>query len=131
MMVQASFSAERISNRGFTATIDALVREIDAAGMTIFFRIDHAAAAAAAGLSMPPTTVIFYGNARGGTPVMLAAPRAALDLPLRVLVREEGEGRVIVAFHPVAEILERAGVSAALAAGLSHAQLALMDRIEA
>ena len=53
---------------------------------------------------MPPTTVLTYGNARGGTPIMLADPRAALDLPLRVLVRK-ASGRTLVAYHPVAALL--------------------------
>jgi len=52
-------------------------------GMTIFARIDHAEAARDAGLAMPPTQVQIYGNAKRGTPLMLAAPSVALDFPLR------------------------------------------------
>ncbi|RWA53434.1 hypothetical protein AU476_14045 [Cupriavidus sp. UYMSc13B] len=58
-------------------------------GMTIFARIDHAEAARNVGLAMPPTQVLIYGNAKRGTPLMLAAPGVALDLPLRVLVRDD------------------------------------------
>ena len=72
----------------FAATLERLDRAIEAAGMMIFSRIDHAAGAQAAGLDMPPTVVLVYGNPSGGTPIMLSTPQAALDLPLRVLVRK-------------------------------------------
>jgi hypothetical protein len=62
-------------------------------GVTIFARIDHAEAARNAGLAMPPTQVLIYGNAKGGTPLMLGAPSIALDLPLRVLVRDDCQGQ--------------------------------------
>jgi uncharacterized protein (DUF302 family) len=78
---------EHVSTLSFAATLDALVRAIAEAGLILFARIDHQAGARAAGLEMPPATVLTYGHPKGGTPVMLAAPLAALDLPLRVLVR--------------------------------------------
>ncbi|MCY0854129.1 DUF302 domain-containing protein [Cupriavidus sp. D39] len=61
-------------------------------GMTIFARIYHAEAARNAGLAMPPTQVLIYGNAKRGTPLMLAARIVALNLPLRVLVRDDCQG---------------------------------------
>ncbi len=94
---------EHPSPVGFDATLARLTAAIERAGLTIFARIDHAAGARDAGLTMPPTTVLIYGNAKGGTPIMLAAPLAALDLPLRVLVREAG-GRTLLAYHPVAAL---------------------------
>ena len=114
------------SGRPFGRTLERITVAIEAAGLTIFARIDHAAAAEAVGLHMPPTTVIIYGNARGGTPVMLAAPNAALDLPLRVLVREDAGGDVVVAFHPVGGMLEKAGVPPDMAARLAPAQQLLI-----
>ncbi len=109
------------STESFAATLKRLEDAITAAGMTIFARVDHAAGAREAGLSMPPTVVLLYGNPKGGTAMMLASPRAALDLPLRVLIREES-GHAIVAYHPIAELLARAGVPADLAAKLEPAQ---------
>lgn len=112
----------------FTATLERLAGAIESHGMSIFTRIDHAKAAQAAGLSMPPTVVLLYGNPNGGTPVMQAAPRAALDLPLRVLVREDA-GRVLVAFHSAADMLKAAGVPDDLASRLEPAQRVLLEAL--
>ena len=118
---------EHVSAHGFAATVARLEQAIAQAGLTIFTRIDHAGAAYDVGLPMPPTLVLIYGNPRGGTPIMLAAPRAALDLPLRVLVREDGDGRVLVGFHPIAEVLRNAGVADDLATRLAPAQALLIE----
>ena len=93
--------------------------------------IDHAAGAQEAGMVMPPTVVLVYGNPKGGTPIMLAEPRSALDLPLRVLVREDADGHVLVSFHRVVPLLRRAGVPEALAARLEPAQQVLLTAVRA
>jgi uncharacterized protein (DUF302 family) len=121
---------EHISAVAFAPTLERLVQAIETAGMMVFARIDHAEGARQVGLEMPPTVVLLYGHARGGTPIMLAAPQAALDLPLRVLVRQEGDGRVLVSFHPVAPMLRQAGVPEALATRLEPAQRILLEAIQ-
>ena len=78
---------------------------------------------------MPPTTVLIYGNPKGGTPVMLEAPVAALDLPLRVLVRERPDGQVVAAFRPIAATLAQAGVPEPLRHRLDPAQSLLLDAL--
>ncbi len=120
---------EHVSPVPFAPTLDRLVKAIEAAGLILFARIDHAAGARDAGLAMPPTVLLVYGHAKGGTPIMLAAPSAALDLPLRVLVREDADGRAVVSFHPVASTLRQAGVSDALATRLEPAQRMLVEAI--
>ena len=120
---------EHVSAYAFAATLARLEQAIESAGLTVFARIDHRSAARDVGLTMPPTLVLIYGNPRGGTPIMLAAPRAALDLPLRVLVREDGEGRVLVGFHPIDRVLRAAGASEDLAKRLVPAQLLLVDGV--
>ena len=120
---------EQVSAVAFAPTLDRLVEAIQAAGLTVFARIDHAAGARGAGLAMPPTTVLLYGNPKGGTPLMLAAPLAALDLPLRVLVREAEDGRTLVSFHPAAPMLRQAGVPDTLANRLDPAQRLLLNAI--
>jgi uncharacterized protein (DUF302 family) len=130
-MNQASTTAivEHPSPLPFEPTIARVVQSIEAAGMTIFARIDHAANARGVGMEMPPATVLIYGNPKGGTPVMIAAPLAALDLPLRVLVREREDGTTAIAFHPVASMLQPAGVSEMEAARLERAQAVLTTAI--
>ncbi len=116
---------EHVSAHSFAQTVSRLEQTIARAGLTIFARIDHSGVACDVGLFMPPTLVLIYGNPRGGTPIMLAAPRTALDLPLRVLVREDDKGLVLVAFHPIAAVLREAGVDEELAARLEPAQAIL------
>ena len=114
----------------FASTLDRLTTAIEGAGLKVFARIDHAAGAKEAGLTMPPTVVLLYGSPKGGTPIMLAAPAAALDLPLRVLVREDADGRTHVSFHPVVPMLLAAGVNEALATALEPAQALLLRAIK-
>jgi len=122
---------ELVSALSFSSTLERLADAIEKAGMILFSTIDHAAGARDIGMAMPPTVVLFYGHPKGGTPIMLAAPRAALDLPLRVLVREETGGRVLVAFHPAAAMLRRAGVPETLATRLDPAQRLLAEAVGA
>jgi uncharacterized protein (DUF302 family) len=114
----------------FEETLERLSAAIAQAGLILFSRIDHQAGAREAGLEMPPTTVLTYGHPRGGTPLMLAAPLAALDLPLRVLVRVRDDGRTAIAFHPIEPSLRRAGVPDALAGRLRPAQQLLIDAVK-
>src|ERR1700748_2098343 len=87
---------EYLSDQDFAATLAHLVQRIEGAGMTVFAKIDHAAGAHSAGMEMPPTVVRLSGNPKGGTPIMQAVPQTALDLPLRVLVREDADKRTRV-----------------------------------
>ena len=119
-----SATIEHVSAHDFAETVSRLEQAIEKTGLTVFARLDHQGAARDVGLTMPPTLVLIYGNPRGGTPIMLAAPRAALDLPLRVLVRED-QGRVLVGFHPIDTLLQAAGVAGDLAARLVPAQALL------
>ena len=105
------------SEHDFTATVRRLDDELAARGIDVFARIDHAANAAAVGLSLPPTLVVIFGNARAGTPLMQRAPALALDLPLRILVRSDPRG-VAVCFHDPAALLAPFGLSADDAAPL-------------
>ncbi|MBB5190990.1 uncharacterized protein (DUF302 family) [Silvimonas terrae] len=105
----------------FAETVSQLETAIKAAGMTVFARLDHAAGAASVGLHMPPTLVLVYGNPKAGTPLMLASPLFALDLPLKVLVREDA-GTTWVAFHPIQAQARLAGLTDEASAVLHKAQ---------
>ncbi len=120
---------ETLSAHPFAVTLERVAAAIAQAGLILFHRFDHQAGAQEAGLAMPPTTVLFYGHPKGGTPIMLAAASAALDLPLRVLVREREDGRTVIAFHPIGAVLRRAGVPEALAGRLDPAQRILLDAV--
>lgn len=120
---------ESPSAHPFEATLEHLVAAITQAGLILFARIDHQAGAREAGLDMPPTTVLIYGHPKGGTPIMVASPLAALDLPLRVLVRVRDDGQTVIAFHPIGAVLRRSGVPSALADKLDAAQQILLKAV--
>jgi uncharacterized protein (DUF302 family) len=103
-------------------TLERLRTTLEDAGFRIFAAIDHRAAALSVGLDMPPTMVLVYGNPKGGTPLMLAAPDFALELPLRVLVREGEGGTVTVTYNPSATLEGRHGLPADMAARLAPAE---------
>jgi uncharacterized protein (DUF302 family) len=99
------------SRSSYADTVAALSKAIAEAGNTIFATIDQAAAAKSTGLSLRPTTLLIFGNPKGGTPLMEAFPLTALDLPLKFLVWEDG-AVVNVAYTPASEIASRYGVPA-------------------
>ena len=83
------------------ATVERLAGAAEAKEFTVVARIDHAAAAAGVGMELRPTTVVIFGNPRGGTPLMQCDQRAGLDLPLKVLVWENAEGETHLTYdHP-------------------------------
>jgi len=84
----------KASSRSVPETLDRLESNLKAKGVQVFARIDHSGEAARVGLSMPPTQVLIFGNPRAGTPVMLAAPTSAIDLPLKVLGWQDAAGKV-------------------------------------
>lgn len=94
------------SRYSYQATLSMLKERIVSGGNTIFAEIDQAAAADEAGLQLRPTTLIAFGNPKGGTPLMDAFPLVALDLPLKLLVWEGSDG-VEIAYVPMSEIAAR------------------------
>lgn len=121
---------EYVSSRTFSATLDRVIQAIEAAGMRIFARIDHAAGAREVGLAMPTTMLLIYGHPKGGTPIMLASPQAGLELPLRVLVREDADARTRISFHPIVPLLREVGVPQELAQRLEPAQRVLLEALQ-
>ena len=107
-------------------TVEKLKAMLQAKGVTLFAVIDHGGEAEKAGLKMPPTKVLIFGNPKGGTPLMLAAPSVAIDLPLKILVAEASNGRVSISYnapeylqqrhHIPADLLQNIAVAGVLAA---------------
>lgn len=114
----------------FQDTIERLQGAFEAKGFVIFAIIDQQKAARSVGLDMPPTTLLVYGNPKGGTPLMLAAPDFALELPLKVLVREDSE-RVLVVFTPAASLEGRHGLPAGFASKLAGAETVIAAAVGA
>lgn len=80
-------------------TLDRLTQQVESKGLTVFCRIDHAANAVSAGLSLRPTEVLIFGNAKGGTPLMQAAQAIGIDLPLKALAWEDASGQTWLAYN--------------------------------
>jgi uncharacterized protein (DUF302 family) len=97
------------SNHSVDETIARLKGILVAKGATLFALVDHSGEAEKAGLKMPATKLMTFGNPKAGTPVMLAAPSAAIDLPLKILVRENGDGEVWIAYNASAYLQQRHG----------------------
>jgi uncharacterized protein (DUF302 family) len=107
-------------------TVEKLKAMLQAKGVTLFAVIDHSGEAEKVGLKMPPTKVLIFGNPKGGTPLMLAAPSIAIDLPLKILVAEGADGKVSISYNAPeylqqrhnlpAELLQNIAVAGALAA---------------
>jgi uncharacterized protein (DUF302 family) len=100
--------------------LEALLKE---KGVKLFAVVDHSGEAAAVGLEMHPTKLLIFGSPKAGTPVMLAAPSAALDLPLKILVAEGADGKVLLSWNDPAWLEQRHGFSAELTANLAAAGL--------
>jgi uncharacterized protein (DUF302 family) len=92
-------------------TMDRLEIEVRSNGMDVFARIDHAASAAKIGLTLSPTKLIIFGNARGGTPLMQSVQTIGIDLPLKVLVWEDAAGKTWISYNEPKWIVQRHGVT--------------------
>lgn len=104
-------------------TVKRIERILQDRGITLFALVDHSGEAAKAGLAMPPTKLLIFGNPRGGTPVMLAAPFSALDLPLKLLVAEDSQGKVTISWNDPAWLKERHGIPSDLIQNISLAEM--------
>src|SRR6267378_3014315 len=98
------------SKFGPKETMDRLEAEIRARGLTVFARIDHTAGAAELGLTLRPTELIIFGNARGGTPLMQASQTAGIDLPLKALVWQDAAGKTWLSYNEPSWIVQRHGL---------------------
>ena len=87
------------SPRSVPETLVRLETIVLAKGLTILARIDHSGDAAKAGLSMRPTQLLIFGNAKAGTPLMVASPGAAIDLPLKALIWQDADGKVWLSYN--------------------------------
>lgn len=87
------------SSHSVDETVEKLKGILQEKNVTLFALVDHSGEAEKVGLKMPPTKLLIFGNPKGDTPVMLAAPSSAIDLPLKILVWEDGLGKVWVSYN--------------------------------
>ena len=98
------------SSHSVDETVEKLKGILQAKGVTIFAIVDHSGEAEKVGLKMRPTKLVIFGSPKTGTPVMLAAPSVAIDLPLKILIWEDREGKVWVSYNSLTYLQERHGL---------------------
>ena len=100
---------DKASNHSVDETVEKLKGILQAKGVTLFALVDHSGEAAKVGMKMPPTKLLIFGSPQAGTPLMLAAPSSAIDLPLKILVWEDARGKVWVSYNSPAYLQARHG----------------------
>lgn len=113
--------ARHRSSHSVDETVTRLQTLLAAKGVTLFAVVDHSGEAAKVGLQMPATKLLIFGNPAAGTPVMLAAPSIALDLPLKILVAEDEDNAVWLSWNDPEYLQRRHGVPESLVKNISVA----------
>lgn len=110
------------SNHSVLETVERLTNALQAKGITLFALVDHSGEAEKAGIKMPATKLLIFGNPVAGTPVMLAAPTSAIDLPLKILVFEDGDGRAWLSWNDPGYLQLRHGIPSTLLQNIAGVQ---------
>jgi len=103
-------------------TVERLEAMLRAKGVTLFALVDHSGEAAKVGLKMPPTKLLIFGSPKAGTPLMLAAPSLAIDLPLKILVWEDAQQKAWVSYNSAEYLQKRHDLPAELVSNLAVVQ---------
>src|SRR5258705_8106653 len=101
---------EKPSNHSVDETVNRLKHLLHSQGVTLFALVDHSGEAEKVGMKMRPTKLLIFGNPKAGTPLMLAAPSIAIDLPLKVLVWEDDQGKAWISYNSPDYLRERHGL---------------------
>ena len=101
---------DRISKHSVDQTLARLMRGLEAKGVTVFAVVDHSGEAEKVGLKMRPTKLVIFGSPKAGTPLMLAAPSIAIDLPLKILIWEDSDGKTWVSYNSPEYLQQRHGL---------------------
>ena len=112
-----------VSRYSVDETVTRLQTLLKDKGVKLFCLVDHSGEALAAGLQMPPTKLLIFGSPKAGTPLMLAAPTVALDLPLRILVSQAADGRTLLSWNDPAWMQQRHGFPKELMANVAAAAI--------
>jgi len=101
---------DKPSNHSVDQTVERLKNILKAKGVNLFVLVDHSGEAEKVGMKMRPTKLLIFGNPKAGTPLMLAAPSSAIDLPLKILIWEDAPGKVWISYNSSAYLQERHGL---------------------
>jgi uncharacterized protein (DUF302 family)/uncharacterized membrane protein YidH (DUF202 family) len=118
---------DRASNYSVEQTVDRVKNILQSKGVTLFALIDHSGEAKKVGMKMPATKLLIFGNPKAGTPLMLASPSSAIDLPLKILVWEDAQGKVWVSYNSPGYLLERHDLPQALLPNLAVVETLVME----
>jgi uncharacterized protein (DUF302 family) len=116
--IPTGFESRR-SHRTVAETVEALRQILHSRGITLFALVDHDEEATRVGLTMRPTKLLIFGNPKAGTPLMIATPSIAIDLPLKILVWEDHERAVWVSYNSPKFLQERHNLPGGLVKGIS------------
>jgi uncharacterized protein (DUF302 family) len=119
------------SRYGPVETMNRLEAEVKGKGLTVFAHIDHAAGATAVGLGLNPTDLLMFGNANGGTPLMQAAQTIGIDLPLKILVWQDGSGQTWLSYNDPHWLAKRHGIDGAAVPAVNGLAAALASLAKA
>ena len=108
--MSANGIVDTLSNHSVDQTVERLKGILLSKGVTLFALIDHSGEAEKIGMEMLPTKLLIFGSPKGGTPLMLAAPSSAIDLPLKILVWEDANQTVWISYNSLAYLKERHGL---------------------
>ena len=103
-------------------TLHRLQNILETKGIAVFALIDHSGEAAKVGMNMRPTKLLIFGNPKGGTPLMLAAPSIAIDLPMKILIWEDDQGKVWVSYNSPEYLAQRHGLPQQLLPNLAFVE---------
>jgi len=107
------------SKHSVDQTVERIQGVLESKGITLFALVDHSGEAEKAGMKMPPTKLLIFGSPRAGTPLMLASPSIAIDLPLKLLVAQDSQGRVWVSYNDPEYLKQRHGLSQELVSNIA------------
>jgi len=110
---------DKPSHHSVDQTVDKLKNILQSRGVALFALVDHSGEAEKVGMKMPPTKLLIFGSPKAGTPLMLAAPSIAIDLPLKILVWEDTGGKVWVSYNSPEYLKDRHGLPPELLANIA------------
>jgi len=105
---------DKPTNHSVDETVEKLKGILQSKGVALFATVDHSGEAAKVGMKMPPTKLLIFGSPKAGTPLMLASPSVAIDLPLKILIWEDAQGKAWLSYNSPAYLQERHSIPAEL-----------------